>query len=60
MWHWCGLLDTLHLTSQSGTVTLVPAITDVDKIEVPPAAIHYNAPTLVSRERFTEVLDFPI
>ena len=30
-------LETIHLTSQSGTVTLVPTIADADPIELPPS-----------------------
>jgi hypothetical protein len=45
------------LIMQSGTVTLIPATTETDSIEVPPDEIHYNAPTIVSCERFTEVYD---
>ena len=53
-------VETVHLTIQSGTVTLVPAIADADFIEVPSDEIAYNAPTLVSRERVAAVLDFPM
>ena len=53
-------LETVHLTIQAGTVTLVPALTDANPIAVPPDEIHYNAPTPVSRERFIEVYDFPM
>ena len=38
----------------------MPALTDVDPVEVPPDEIHYIAPTLVSCERFTEAYDFPM
>ena len=53
-------VDTLHLTSHSGTVTLVPAVVDADFAEVPPDEIDYNAPTPVSRERVAEIPDFPM
>ena len=43
-------VETLLLTIQSGTVTLVPAVVEADIDEVPPDEIDYNAPTLVSRE----------
>ena len=48
-------LDTRHLTIQSGTVTLIPATTEADPIEVLPVRVHYYAPSLVSCERFTVV-----
>ena len=41
-------------------MTLVPALTDADPLEVPPEEILYNAPTLVSRERSTGATDFPM
>jgi len=44
-------VETVHLTIQSGTVTLVPVVTDAEFIEVFPDDIVYNAPTLVSRAR---------
>ena len=53
------VVETVHVTIQSGTVTLVPAITDVDPIEVPPAEINVDAPTCVSHMRISEVCDFP-
>ena len=52
-------VETVHLTIQSGIVTLAPAIADADLFEVSPDEIDYNAPTLVSRERVAEVLDSP-
>ena len=53
-------METLHLTIQSGTVTLVPAVVAADLAEVPPDDIDYNAPTPVSRERVAEILEFPM
>ena len=53
-------VGTVHLTIQSGTVSLVLATADAEFIEVPPAEIDYNAPTPVSRERVAEVLHFPM
>ena len=53
-------METVHLTSQSGTVTLVPVVVDVDFLEVVPDEIDYNAPTPVSRERLAEIHDFPM
>jgi len=50
-------VETLLLTNQSGTVTLVPAVVEADIDEVPLDEIDYNAPTLVSRERVAEVPD---
>ena len=50
-------VETLLLTIQSGTVTLVPAVVDADIAEVPPDEIDYNAPTPVSRERVAAVPD---
>ena len=52
--------DTLILTFQSGTVTLVPAIVETDLAEVLPDEIDYNAPTPIPRERVSEILDFPM
>ena len=48
------------MTIQSGTATFAPALTEVDPIEVPSHEIHYNAPTIVSCKRLTEVYDFPM
>ena len=53
-------VETVHLTIQSGTVIIVPAIVDAEFIEVPPYDIDYNAPNPVSRERVAEVPDFPM
>ena len=53
-------VETVHLTIQSGIVTLVPVVADADFIEVPPDEIDYNAPTPVSRERVAEIPDFPM
>ena len=53
-------METVHLTIQSGTVTLVPAIVDAVFVEVPTDEIDYNAPTLVSRELAADVPDFPM
>ena len=50
-------METLLLTIQSGTVSLVPAVIEADLDEVPPDEIDYNAPTLVSRERVAEIPD---
>ena len=50
-------VETFLLPIQSGTVTLVPAVVEVDIDEVPLDEIDYNAPTLVSRERVAEVPD---
>ena len=50
-------VETLLLTIQSGTVTLVPAVVEADIDEVPLDEIDYNAPTSVSRERVAEVPD---
>ena len=50
-------VETLLLTIQSGTVTIVPAALEADIDEVPPDEIDYNAPTPVSRERVAEVPD---
>ena len=50
-------VETLLLTIQSGTVTLVPAVVDADIDEVLPDEIDYNAPTLVSRERVAAIPD---
>ena len=47
-------LKDVLMSIQAGTVTLVPALTDADPVEVRPEEIHYNAPTLVSRDRFSE------
>ena len=51
-------VETLLLTIQSGTVTIVPAVVEADMDEVPFDEIDSNAPTPVSRERVAEVLDF--
>ena len=53
-------VETLLLTIQSGTVTLVPAVVEADIDEVPFAEIDYNAPTPVSRERVAEVPDLTL
>ena len=50
-------VETLFLTIQSGTVTLVPVVIEADIDEVPPDEIDYNAPTPVSRERVAEIPD---
>ena len=50
-------VETLLLTVQSGTITLVPAVVEADIDEIPPDEIDYNAPTPVSRERVAEVPD---
>ena len=51
-------VETVHLSIQSGTATIVPVVDDADFLEVLPAEIEYNAPTPVSRERVAEVPDF--
>ena len=50
-------VETLLLTRQSGTVSLVLAFIEADIDEVPPDEIDYNAPTLVTRERVAEFPD---
>ena len=50
-------VETLLLTIQYGTVTIVPAVVEADIEEVPPDEIDYNAPTPVSRERVAEIPD---
>ena len=40
-----------------GTVILVPVSTDTEPYEVPMDEIEYNAPILVSRDRFAEAID---
>ena len=50
-------VETLLLTIQSGTVTLVPAVVEADIDEVPLDEIDCNAPTLVSRDRMAEIPD---
>ena len=50
-------VETLLLTIQPGTVTLVPVVIEADIDEVPPDEIDYNAPTPVSRERLAEIPD---
>ena len=53
-------VETVILSIHSGTDTLAPALTDTEPYEVPMDEIEYNAPTLVSRERFAETIDFPM
>ena len=53
-------LETMTLAIHAGKVTLVPALTYTEPYEVPMDEIEYNAPTLVSRERFAETIDFPM
>ena len=48
------------LSIQAGTVILVPALTDSYSYETPLDEIAFNAPTPVSRERFSETIDFPM
>ena len=44
-------VETLLLTIQSGTVTIVLVVVEADIDEVPPDEIDYNAPTPVSHPR---------
>jgi hypothetical protein len=53
-------LQDVIISIHGGTAILVPALTDAEPTEVPPAEIPYNAPTLVSRERSTGAADFPM
>ena len=53
-------LHNVIIAIQAGTATLVPALTDVEPTDVPPADIPYDAPNLVSRERSIGAADFPM
>ena len=53
-------VETVILSIHAGTVIIVLAVTDTAPYEVPMDEIEYNAPTLVSRERFAETNDFPM
>ena len=53
-------LQDVIISIQAGTVALVPALTDAEPTDVPPAEIPYDASNLVSRERSTGAADFPM
>ena len=53
-------VETVIISIHAGTVTLALALAYTEPYEVPVDEIEYNAPTLVSRERFAETIDIPM
>ena len=53
-------VETVILSIQAGTVTLVPALTDIEPYAAPMDEVDDNALTPVPRALFSVTIDFPM